>query len=279
MKTIKIFLACLILIIGYLQFPVLAEEVGQLEVEKIKHKKFDAEVKQALASDNSYLKALIRKANEKQLFAQKKWQMLLHYKENFFGGVTSEVDGNDFFTSSSGKHDPKAELEATLASFFSNEEHPYIKLTPQCRFVARFYWLNQELTFDPNQLAIQSCPKYSDFKNGVNAKAITIIFPSAHPHGPASMFGHTSLKIDKHSQTPETRMLDYTLNFAAITGPDRGIAYALGGLSGGFKGNILYCLITVKFGNMRKWKAGIYGNTLSIFHSNKSTLLLCMPTN
>jgi len=204
--------------------------------ELIKSGKYDQAREQAKNNNKHYLYTLIKQANDQKLYEDKKWHMLMHYKSNLFGSYTSEVDGEDFFISETGKNDPQAELEATLASFFSNQPSKYAKLTSQCRFIARFYWLNQQLLFDTKKLPPQACPKFKDFKKGVNADAITMIFPSAHPNGPASMFGHTSLKIDKKNRTKKTRMLDYTLNFAAMAGPDRGFSYAIKGLTGSFKG-------------------------------------------
>lgn len=202
----------------------------------IQSNQYDKAVRLVKSHDNHYLDTLLKQAKEKNLYANKKWHMLLHYKSDMLGNHTSEVDDKSFFMSESGKHNPETELEATLASFFSDKEGEPIKLTPQCRFIARFHWLNQQLTFNSEKISIQHCQKFSDYKQGVNAESITMIFPSAHPNGPASMFGHTSLKIDKKTQTQKTRMLDYTLNFAAQAGPDRGFGYAMKGLTGNFRG-------------------------------------------
>ena len=197
---------------------------------------YDEAVQLANNHDKLYLNTLLKLAKNKNLHLSKKWHMLIHYKSDMFGNHTSEVDDKSFFMSNSGKHNPETELEATLASFFSDIEGDPIKLTSQCRFIARFHWLNQQLAFNPEKIAIQHCQKFLDYKKGVNAESITLIFPSAHPNGPASMFGHTSLKIDKKSHTQKTRMLDYTLNFAAQAGPDRGFSYAMKGLTGNFRG-------------------------------------------
>jgi len=185
---------------------------------------------------DNYLNILIKQAVEKELYNHKKWHMLVHYKKNIFGSFTSEVDEKKFFASESGKHNPRAELEATLASFFSDHIDPDLKLAPQCHFIARFYWLNQQLSFDPKKLPIQQCQKFLDFKKGVDTENLTMIFPSAHPNGPASMFGHTSLKLDKKGHSSKSRMLDYTLNYAAMAGPERGVSYAIRGLTGSFRG-------------------------------------------
>lgn len=50
------------------------------------------------------------------------------------------------------------------------------------------------------------------------------------------MFGHTLLRVDQKGQTEQTRILAYTINYAAEVPPDVGISYAFKGLFGGYKG-------------------------------------------
>jgi len=65
-----------------------------------------------------YLTILLAQANQQQLYNHRYWHLLLHYRNNVFGGVTSEVDDQNFFLSPNGKTDPQAELEATIRAFF-----------------------------------------------------------------------------------------------------------------------------------------------------------------
>ena len=50
------------------------------------------------------------------------------------------------------------------------------------------------------------------------------------------MFGHTFLRIDQKGQTEQTRLLAYTINYAAEVPPNAGIEFAYKGISGGYKG-------------------------------------------
>ena len=50
------------------------------------------------------------------------------------------------------------------------------------------------------------------------------------------MFGHTLLRIDRPNQDERTRLISYAVNFAADTGPDQGLAFAVLGLTGGYRG-------------------------------------------
>jgi len=75
----------------------------------------------SLAESNSpqtYIATLLPQANQQQLYNHRYWHLLLHYRNNVFGGVTSEVDDQNSFLSLNGKTDPQAELEATIRAFF-----------------------------------------------------------------------------------------------------------------------------------------------------------------
>jgi hypothetical protein len=55
-------------------------------------------------------------------------------------------------------------------------------------------------------------------------------------NNPASMFGHTFLRIDKKRKGPQQNLLDYGVNFAAVAGEENTLVYIYKGLFGGFKG-------------------------------------------
>lgn len=183
-----------------------------------------------------YLSRLLAQVEREQLWRKATWQRLLHYKPNLLGGLESQVDGRDFFLSRRGKHDPRAEMRATLAGFFTTMRVPPTQITPQCRFPARYQWLDRELHFDPDLLPTQSCKKFDFYMKGVNPVGLTVVFPAEHPDSPSSMFGHTLIRLDRANQTTATRMLDYTINFAAEAGDASGVGYAVNGLVGGFEG-------------------------------------------
>ncbi len=51
------------------------------------------------------------------------------------------------------------------------------------------------------------------------------------------MFGHTLLRVDSKTRDEQTRLLDFTINYAASTHQERGISFALKGLFGGYQGS------------------------------------------
>jgi len=186
--------------------------------------------------DDAYLAELIQRADDARLYEQRYWSLLLHYRENLGGGYTSEVDDPGFFMAPTGKTDPRAELEATLAKFFSDELVGRSRQPAQCAFVARYHWLKSELAFDDRRLPPQACERFQSWFAEMNAQSITLIFASAFLNNPSSMFGHTFLRLDQKGQTEQTRLLAYTINYAAEVTTENTFAFAILVMLGGFKG-------------------------------------------
>lgn len=185
---------------------------------------------------NPYLTEVIHRSAQASLAEERYWHLLLHYRRNAWGGFTSEVDDPGFFLAPTGKTDPQAELEAALARFFSSELVGRSRQPAQCAFIARYHWLKSKLSFDDNRLPPQRCARFEAWLAELNPQSVTFIFPSAFMNNPASMFGHTLLRIDQQGQTEQTRILAYTINYAAEVTTENDFAYAFMGLTGGFKG-------------------------------------------
>lgn len=187
-------------------------------------------------ADQGYLADLIRRAADARLADDREWHLLLHYRRNLSGGSTSEADDPGFFLAPAGRTDPDAELAATLAQFFSDEPVGRSRQPAQCAFIARYHWLKEKLAFDEQRLPPPRCERFTAWLAELNPRAVTLIFPAAFMNNPASMFGHTLLRIDQKGQTEQTRLLAYTINFAADVPPDVGISFAWRGIFGWFKG-------------------------------------------
>lgn len=183
-----------------------------------------------------YLTHLLEQAIAGSLASEREWHLLLHYRANLFEGYTSEQDDDGFFLAPTGKTDPQAELEATLRQFFLPDLVGRSKQPAQCAFIARYHWLKEKLAFDDQQLEPQRCERFEQWIAELNPDSITLIFASAFMNNPASSFGHTFLRIDQKGQTEQTRILAYTINFAAEVPPHSGWTYPIKGIFGGFKG-------------------------------------------
>lgn len=191
----------------------------------------------AHASDNPYLEALIGQARAMRLAENSVWRNLLHYKTYWlWPGGRSLADAPGFFNAVDGKTNPQSELEATLTSFFAPAAQNDAPQHPQCAFVARYRWLDENLHFDPMRLRPQACKAFDEWRTSLNPQGATLIFPTSFLNNPASMYGHTLLRIDAKSQDERTRLLAYAVNYAANTDETSGLVFAVKGLLGGYPG-------------------------------------------
>ncbi len=183
------------------------------------------------ASGPLSLPDVLKQAETERLYSERYWNILLHYKPSK-AGLVSLVDDPLFFLSPQGKADPKAELEATLAGFFAadagDQEHP------RCRFPARYAWLTERLGIDASSLPPVSCPKLDEALKAVNPKSTVLVFPAAHISGPASMFGHTLLRVDSGF---ESELISHAITYAATATDTNGLVYAYKGIFGYYHGN------------------------------------------
>lgn len=220
----------------------------------------------ATASSNDYVKQLQKRAHEERLAERSEWRALLHYKPRRLSqGVESQVDSDTFFLSPKGKYDPQAELDATLAGFFETGGNDPDN-GPQCRFVARYQWLKQMLGFDPDKLPQIQCKRFNRWLEKMNPERLTLVFPAAYLNNPASMFGHTLLRIDAQGQDEQTRLLAHTINYAADTHQQRGFQFAFKGLTGLYQGrfSIAPYYATVKvYGDIENRDIWEYGLNLT----------------
>jgi hypothetical protein len=182
------------------------------------------------AEQNAYLDLLLRFSREQHLAGDRYWDILLHYKPSG-SHRESLIDDPNFFLSANGKTDPEAELDATLASFFETEQNGIEP--PRCRFVARYAWLKERLAIDESRLPPAQCKKFDEALALINPKSAVLIFPAAHGNGPASMFGHTLIRIDGNAHND---LLSYAVNYAAVTTDKNGFIYAYKGIFGFYRG-------------------------------------------
>lgn len=162
----------------------------------------------------------------------KEWLRLLHYKKTWFG-YRSELDGPSFFFSPEGSSNPQAELQASLKAIQENTVTVgKFNLSPRCSFPERTRFLNEAFQL---QLPPAPCPLFESFMERFhNPQGVSLVFSSAYPNNPASMFGHTFLKIKSDR---DTDLLDNGVNFAAAVSDDENpFAFLYFGVSGGYAG-------------------------------------------
>ncbi len=178
---------------------------------------------------DSSLNDLLKKAAEYKLYNQRYWHVILHYKPNG-SGFKSLIDDPNFFLSPLGKENPMLELEATITALFESKNRD--DSHPKCRFPARYEWLKETLNIDEKLFSDVSCSDFNTIFNNVRPKTAVLVFPASFMNNPASMFGHTLLRIDS---SYESKLLSHAANYAAHV-EDGGILYPIKGIFGFYKG-------------------------------------------
>lgn len=151
------------------------------------------------------------------------WHLLMHIR-----GEESEIDDPAFFVSNTGKHNPKDELEETIRHFAEDTNRTDESVF--CRFPARRAWIEKELNISFGE---GECFQYEMLLQKVDPQSATLVFPSAHINSPASMFGHTFIRIDSSMQS---KLMSYAINYAAHTDDTNGLVFAYKGIFGGYMG-------------------------------------------
>lgn len=223
-----------------------------------------------------YLAELQQQARQNKLSDQRSWHLLLKYNKTFLGGMVSEADGMNFFNSPRGKTDPEAELAATLSSFFvSLAEITPGKEHPQCNFPSRFKWLNQQLAFDPSRLEIQACDRLDRWMSTLDPIGVTLVFASYFMNNPASMFGHTLIRIDSRRMGKNNNLMNYGANYAAIPDTENAFLYALKGLIGSFQGRFAIFPYYTKVQEYNNWESrDLWEYELKFTQDQLNTMLL-----
>ena len=168
----------------------------------------------------SYSSELNIFVEQTKLYENPYWSKLLHYRNG-----ESEIDSDNFFISKNGKYNLKEELFETINSLEKGTN------SVLCRFPLRVKWLKENI---PNLNITQySCEELDKFISLVDGKFVTMVFPTAHINSPASMYGHTFIRISSNEETP---LISNAVNYAAATTDTNGLIFAYKGLFGEYEG-------------------------------------------
>ncbi len=154
------------------------------------------------------------------------WLALLHYQKQIISADESTIDSENFFLSPVGKYNPEAELAATIRLFEDTNDNQ-----KKCLFPARYQWLKKKrLITKP----FPKCEEWESFYHDIRPAGATLLFTNAYMNNPASLFGHTLLRID--TARKGTQLLAHGANYGAFTGEQNGLLFAVYGLTGGYFG-------------------------------------------
>ncbi len=154
------------------------------------------------------------------------WLALGHYQPTLFGGYKSSIDSPNFFLAKDGKTNPQSEYQATIELFLGSDSEK------KCLFPARYLYLTKNGAVLP---PFPACSEYQTFQKDLNPAGVTLLYTDAYMNNPASLFGHTLMRID----IPEgrTQLVAHGMNYGAFVDPDvNGVLFAVYGLTGGYWG-------------------------------------------
>ena len=180
---------------------------------------------------------LAQRALELELDRASQWLALGHYEKRFHGlSYESAVRTPGFFLSERGAVDPRAELLATLAALLDPAATARGGEAIACAFPARARWLSDALELPREHFARKPCAALKKWLADLRPRAMTLIFSEAFMNSPASMFGHTLLRIDVSEAEAPENLLAYAIDFTADTGGESGPLYMLKGAIGSYAG-------------------------------------------
>lgn len=184
---------------------------------------------------DEYVESLVQRGLSEKIYKERNWEVLLHYKDTLFRPMHSLVDDPKFFLSDNGIKSPADELEATIRGLFAdNPDFANDDFHPICRFPARKEWLVKRLEIDESKFPERDCIKFKEAEKKMDPKSVTLIFPFIYINRPASMFGHTLLRINNSYGDP---LLAHGVTYAADMPSDvNTFEYSIKGLFGGYPG-------------------------------------------
>jgi hypothetical protein len=192
----------------------------------------------ARAQDSDYLQSLLAKAQSAELGQQVAWRKILFYTPRWFRSDAGLFDSPAFYNSPDGQTDSQAELEATLRAFFKDlDSYKDKNLHPQCAFPARLAWLQTQLAIDMKRLPSVPCEALNGWLESVASQRLSLIFSSYYPDNPASMFGHTFIRLHRDAKHGMSSGLkDLSINFSAFPDTTNPMTYSIKGTLGFFPG-------------------------------------------
>lgn len=191
----------------------------------------------ATATSTSFNTSWIHWVEQNRLYHDDGWYKVMHYRA-ISGGARSDVEDADFFFAPAGRFDPVAELFSSVRAFMTDTPELGDDAA-QCRYPRRFEWVLENFPEDIVFPQVE-CAALSAFIEQSAPSGMTLIYPNAYLNNPASMFGHTFVRIDGQSEG-ETRnaLLALTVSYGADVQPnENGFVYAFKGLAGLYPGSV-----------------------------------------
>lgn len=158
-----------------------------------------------------------------------RWQRLLYFENNKFKSFL-----DNFYVSKKENRTLKSEWNESVIAIKEGRLVGHLQKPFQCAFPARFEFIKK---YEPSLKEIE-CPDFEKFQKSIDAKSLYVVYTSSYVSNPASMFGHTFIRLSRGGVTKVDALRDYSVGFMAITGNDNPISYTVKGLTGGYMGHL-----------------------------------------
>ncbi|MDR0579444.1 MAG: DUF4105 domain-containing protein [Campylobacteraceae bacterium] len=152
------------------------------------------------------------------------WEALLHYKN----GKSLIRGESSFFISPDGYKNQTAELEATITALLNDPK-------AQCKYPARLEFLLENGMIETNRLPKTDCEEYETYLQKVPFERIYAVFVSEDQSNPASIMGHTILKIAGKDDEGVTR--EHSFSFMALMNENGNLNRYINAVLGGSEGS------------------------------------------
>jgi hypothetical protein len=191
------------------------------------------------AQQSADVEKMLALAKQAQLAQQAEWRKINLYHSTLTG-LASRVDDPTYFLAPNGKHDPQAELEATIRGAF---DYSMAKTTRQpnvCRWIARYQYLSRSMKALGFDYAPQACEGFEQWKSGIATYRATLIFASVYLNSPASMYGHAFIRFDSDRAGQYNRLNDSTVGYSVQGQDGAGAMFLVRSLFGGYPGSFVF---------------------------------------
>ena len=178
------------------------------------------------------------------------WRRLVLYRPVAGGRSSSQVDSAEFFLAFDGKHDPAAELEATVDAFFvplvpGAEDTHALCTVPGAPRLAR---VDAPLHGRPPPTADMPCARSLRGGDGRRVRVVRLRVElrrqpglGVRPHAPPRQEeGHPRARLAPRRSRPEVDRRDHGIDYTAVVDTKNPFLYAFKGLAGLFPGTLRF---------------------------------------
>ena len=161
-------------------------------------------------------------------YNSKTWRRLLFFENGKFKAYHHEW----FYLSE--RVSLAKEWELSLDAIRTKKNIGREKILFACAFPARYSYIQK---YHP-EFVNEKCPSFSEWEKELAVKDIYLVYASSYVSNPASMFGHSFLRLSRGGVSRSSALNDYSVGFMALTNNnDSSFSYAIKGITGGYVGN------------------------------------------